>query len=176
MHDVLHELVLREAESENLFYVKKDGVMSLKHGRKPTNYPPKAQQWITQSRTSCCHHLDPFHFSSVLWFPDHIFFKLPSAVNFKLLRVLVLLEIDKTSTLKQIMSLVHLRTLRFRTVLLIRDLPWYMLSNLKILAVGGQIECEENLFAIWGLPQLRHLCFDNIYRQFLDLLMQNHQI
>ncbi|XP_031098317.1 disease resistance protein RPP13-like [Ipomoea triloba] len=177
MHDVLLELVLREAERENLLYKKEDGAMflkhrrkpteedgamSLKHRRKPTNYSRNAQQWITQLRISA------------LWFSDHIFFKLPSAVNFKLLRVLVLSEIDNTSTLRQIMSLVHLRILRFQTPLLICDLPWFMLSNLKILVVGAQIECEENLvgaqieceenlFGIWRLPQLRHLCFDGIY-------------
>ncbi|XP_019189583.1 PREDICTED: putative disease resistance RPP13-like protein 3 [Ipomoea nil] len=150
MHDVLLELVLREAERENLLYKKEDGAMSRKHRREPTNYSPNAQQWITQLRISA------------LWFSDHIFFKLPSAVNFKLLRVLVLSEIDNTSTLRQIMSLVHLRILKFHT-LLIGDLPWFMLSNLKILVVAAQIECEENLFEIWGLPQLRHLCFYDIY-------------
>lgn len=77
---------------------------------------------------------------------------------------LTLREVQKNndpSIFVEIMSLVHLRFLVFRTTLNIKFLPWFMLENLQIkvcMQVYNSITLEP--LEIWVLSQLRHMYFN----------------
>ncbi|XP_019183021.1 PREDICTED: putative late blight resistance protein homolog R1A-3 [Ipomoea nil] len=157
MHDVLHELALREAQKENLLYFKGGYGRSLRWKRNQSiNSSHISQPWSIQSTTNTSSLIDRISFGRTTSRQVGVF------AHFKFLRALEVfnVEINVHNIFLEIVGLVHLRCLHIICGLNIQYLPLFMLRNLQDLVVLNYSPCEP--LDIWGLPQLRNLLVGGI--------------
>ncbi|XP_070048394.1 putative late blight resistance protein homolog R1A-10 isoform X2 [Nicotiana tomentosiformis] len=169
IHDLLHDLCLREAEKENLLYVVNPPIAK---GHRTVF--PKGRRWVSLHSTR--------GFSSLFRFGDlthsktrslHISFTISIDYlalrlnHFKLLRVLDLEKVGFDNLPREIVHLVSLRYLAMIVRTIPKDLPISKLWNLQTFVFP---QCFPNTChtiylsnEIWEMSQLRHLHSSKIY-------------
>ncbi|KAM3270825.1 putative late blight resistance protein R1A-10 [Capsicum chacoense] len=165
IHDLLHDLCLGEAESENLLYILDPSASE------PGSIVPQDRRWVSVCSYQGC--FSPFlaynktrsvHFSEymgsyVLLGQDH----------FKLLRVLDLGRLKLTSAPRELSDLVSLRYFAVRSSVIIQYLPIYKLLNLQTFSFllddgsPSRTTMMQLPNGIWKMSQLRHLHCRSIY-------------
>ncbi|XP_070046207.1 putative late blight resistance protein homolog R1A-10 [Nicotiana tomentosiformis] len=169
IHDLLHDLCLREAEKENLLYVVNP---SIAKGHRTVF--PKGRRWVSLHSTR--------GFSSPFCFGDlthsktrslHISFTISIDYlalrlnHFKLLRVLDLEKVGFDNLPREIVHLVSLRYLAMIVRTIPKDLPISKLWNLQTFVFPQYFPntCHTIYLSneIWEMSQLRHLHSSKIY-------------
>ncbi|XP_016480519.1 putative late blight resistance protein homolog R1A-3 [Nicotiana tabacum] len=167
IHDLLHDLCLREAKSEMLLYSYVVDPVSYGAGK----ILPEGRRWVsvhsngnfrrilfddlTHSKTRS------LHFSGNDLWQDSLL----SLDHFKLLRVLDLEAVEFSYFPSEILHLVGLRYLALAIYEIPEDVPISNLWNLQTLIVS-QSELDGRIglpIGIWGLSQLRHLHCTSMY-------------
>ncbi|XP_060179299.1 putative late blight resistance protein homolog R1A-10 [Lycium barbarum] len=184
IHDLLHDLCLKEAESDNLLYVVDPPI-----SRTSIRVCPQGRRWVSV-------HSIPCYFFSVISFDDHskrscfpssLFHDLTysktrslhfiSSVmerhlelgldHFKLLRVLDLDTLSFGYFPSEILQLVSLRYLAVIVSRISTDLPISNLWNLQTIIVPqDDLERSGTMYlpnGIWEMSQLRHLHSTRMY-------------
>ncbi|XP_016453755.1 putative late blight resistance protein homolog R1A-3 [Nicotiana tabacum] len=167
IHDLLHDLCLREAKREMLLYSYVVDPISYGAGK----ILPDGCRWVsvhsngnfrrilfddlTHSKTRS------LHFSANDLWQDSLL----SLNHFKLLRVLDLEAVEFSYFPSEILHLVGLRYLALAIYKIPEDVPISNLWNLQTLVVS-QSELDGRIslpIGIWGLSQLRHLHCTSMY-------------
>ncbi|XP_075086702.1 putative late blight resistance protein homolog R1B-8 [Nicotiana tabacum] len=169
IHDLLHDLCLREAEKENLLYVVNP---SIAKGHRTVF--PKGRQWV--SLHSARGFSSPFRFGDLthsktrslhISFTKSIDYLALRLNHFKLLRVLDLEKVGFHNLPREIVHLVSLRYLAMIVRTIPKDLPISKLWNLQTFVFPQYFPntCHTIYLSneIWEMSQLRHLHSSKIY-------------
>ncbi|MCD7461928.1 hypothetical protein HAX54_047395 [Datura stramonium] len=158
VHDLVRDLILREAEKEKFLLVARI--------HEATNHSAKKFGARRYSFHSSMHKADFWVSSSNDLTRTLHFFRglvLPQWSSFKLLRVLAILEFTFQDFPLEITKLVHLRHLEFNCR---ADLHWLVskLYNLQTLIFGCRGDKSPTIpAAIWEMKHLRHLEVSNTF-------------
>ncbi|KAH0645884.1 hypothetical protein KY284_033768 [Solanum tuberosum] len=162
IHDLLHDLCLREAEGERLLY----SYVMYRESFGP-EFPPEGCRWMSVCSNGTYHHIHfddvthkktrSLHFSADELWPDFLL----NLGHFKLVRVLDLEAVEFSDFPSEILHLVGLRYLALTACKVPEDLPLAEFWNLETLIVsqshptlGRSVSLP---IGIWQVYQLRYL-------------------